>query len=195
MPWNYQISDDYPSVTGFTHLSSLQKNNVDIIYSLWHPHMSDEAIAGILGNMDYESGLNPGQGEIGHNMSPQYGLGLIQWTPSGHIGSNPLQDYATGIGGDWWDGSLQANWILAGDASGSWIPTALYPYTWAEYCQLNNVTVTTRAYFEERERGTWDVLRQTYAGDWLNYIQSITPGTYTRYGGAREMLRRLVIHA
>ena len=196
MTWIYAISDAARTVNGFEHLSANKKNNVDIIYTKLHPSMTNEAMAGILGNMDAEGYLNPGQGELYHNMSPQYGLGLIQWTPNAHIGDNPLQVYAASVGGNWYDGNLQCDLILSGEP-GAWITTSSYPYSWSEFCQLTDVEEATKAYFYERLRGTWLPARLTYARDWLDYIGGTppTPGQFSRYGAAREMLRRLVIHA
>lgn len=196
MPWIYAISDATRSANGFEHLSANQKNNVDIIYNRFHPSMTNEALAGILGNMDAEGYLNPGQGELYQNMSPQYGLGLIQWTPNAHIGDNPLQVYATSVGGNWYDGDIQCDLILSGEP-GAWITTSSYPYTWAEYCQLTDIEVATKAYFYERLRGTWLDARLTYARDWLDYIGGTPPtppSDLMLYGGIRDVLRRLIIH-
>lgn len=196
MPWIYAISDAARSANGFEHFSTNQKNNVDIIYNRFHPSMTNEALAGILGNMDAEGFLNPGQGELGQNMSPQYGLGMIQWTPSDHVGDNPLQVYATSVGGNWYDGDIQCDLILTGEP-GAWIPTSAYPYTWAQYMQLTDIEVATKAYFYERERGTWLDTRLTYARDWLNYIGGTPPtppSDLMLYGGIRDVLRRLIIH-
>lgn len=196
MPFIYQITDDFPGNTGFQHFSDKQKNNVDIIYNRFHPSMTNEALAGILGNMDAEGFLNPGQGELQQNMSPQYGLGLIQWTPNAHIGNNPLQVYAASVGGNWYDGDIQCDLILTGEP-GAWITTSSYPYTWDQYCQLTDIEVATKAYFYERLRGTWLDTRLTYARDWLQYIGDIPPtppGDLWLYGGIRDVLRRLIIH-
>ena len=177
MAWIYDIDDKTRWGYGgaWDHMSANQKNNVDIIYSLCsQAGMTKEALAGMLGNMDAESYINPGQGEIGWNMSPQYGLGIIQWTPNHHIGSNPLQDYASAVGGAWFDGNIQIQKILTGEP-GSWLTTSQYPYTWAEFCALTDYEEATKAYFWERERGTWDDIRVSYAYDWLEYLGGEPP--------------------
>ena len=206
MSFIYTLSDQPGSVTGFTHYGEKQTQNADEIYNLCIGSMTLEALCGILGNMQAESYLNPGQGELYRGMSPQYGLGLIQWTPSGHQGSNPLQDYATSVGGLWYDGNIQIQKILTGEP-GAWIPKQQWPYTWAEYCQLTDYALATRAYFEERERGTWGENRVSYAYHWFDHFNGSPPpgptppgpgpdpGSILLYGAVREVLRRLIIHA
>jgi len=203
MAFIYQLSDNPGSVTGFTHMGTKQINNADEMYNLMIGSMTLEALCGIIGNMEAESYLNPGQGELFRNMSPQYGLGFIQWTPSGHVGTNPIQDYAALVGGNWYDGNIQIQKILTGEP-GSWIPTSAYPYTWAQFCALTDYEEATKAYFYERERGTWNSVRISYALAWYNHFQGSpptpptpppTPGDKMLYGGIRDVLRRLVIHA
>lgn len=54
------------------------KNNADIIINYYRSiNMADETIAGILGNIENESGFNPMRVEAGGGG----GYGLVQWTP------------------------------------------------------------------------------------------------------------------
>lgn len=85
---------------------------------------TDEAAAGLLGNIEAESYCNPGQYEIGKGMSQRWGMGLIQWTPT----QSYWDDYHTNpivaeLGSNWFDGAAQMDFIFGNDISG-WIPTA-----------------------------------------------------------------------
>ena len=81
---------------------------------------SPTAVAGILGNMDVESTMNPGiiEGRQEHNLidnytclalSDQTGVGLTQWT--GYTTSSPqgqkLASFAIRYNKNWYDGELQ----------------------------------------------------------------------------------------
>ena len=53
------------------------ENNADIVISYFRSiGINDNTIAGILGNMQAESGINPERQEVGGQ-----GYGLVQWTP------------------------------------------------------------------------------------------------------------------
>lgn len=56
---------------------SEMENNADIIISFYRSlGINDKTIAGILGNMQAESSINPERNEVGGQ-----GYGLVQWTP------------------------------------------------------------------------------------------------------------------
>lgn len=58
-------------------------NNAAIIKDYFHRHgWSDNAIAAILGNMQPESGINPGRWENDAVGNTSAGFGLVQWTPA-----------------------------------------------------------------------------------------------------------------
>ncbi len=60
---------------------SQMNTNAFYIYSyLKHKGWSDNAIAGMLGNIQHESSMNPGRWE-GDNVGSGPGYGLVQWTP------------------------------------------------------------------------------------------------------------------
>lgn len=46
-----------------------------------YPTWTLEAISAILGNVQSEGIMNPSQWEYGYGMSPDWGYGLVQWTP------------------------------------------------------------------------------------------------------------------
>ena len=61
--------------------------------------MTLESICGMLGNIQQESGLNPGIKQTANTSS---GWGLIQWTPS-----TVLTDWCNTYGYTWYDGDVQ----------------------------------------------------------------------------------------
>ena len=68
-------------VAGNYYLSeSEMKNNAEMFYDRMRGYgFSLNAIAGILGNVQYESSINPG---IWESLDPyEGGYGLVQWTP------------------------------------------------------------------------------------------------------------------
>ena len=70
MPWIYDTS-------GGALTEEEAKNNADIIINTYRASGWDDAsIAGLLGNIENESGFNPMRQEVGGQ-----GYGLVQWTP------------------------------------------------------------------------------------------------------------------
>lgn len=170
MAWNYVITTAYNALT-----LAQQTENAYEFQDYFDGYMRLEAMAGILGNIMYESGLNPGQQEHGWNGSTSYGYGLIQWTPG-----TVIINWTAGLGLNWYDGAAQCYRIQCeGEgtqgAGGTWLPTSAYPYSWSQYCQLLNVDEATKAYFYERERGTWNIQRLDWANYWFEVITGHTP--------------------
>jgi RHS repeat-associated protein len=67
---------------GTTGTKTEQKQNAIFIYDyLRNKGWTKNAICAILGNMQYESGINPGRWQNG-NIDVNNGYGLVQWTPS-----------------------------------------------------------------------------------------------------------------
>ena len=133
-----------------------------------------ESICGMLGNIQQESGLNPG---IKQTASTSSGWGLIQWTPS-----TVLTEWCNTYGYTWYDGDAQCLRIWSEgtnemSAGGTFIPTAEYPYTWSEFCALTNVDEATKAYLYERERAGDEKLenRLEYARKWYEFLKGETP--------------------
>lgn len=77
--WNYVYSNNYAAGSW---TEEQRANNVDIIASYfnskgWVPR----SIAAMLGNMQAESYINPGQWEHTGTVDVSGGFGLVQWTP------------------------------------------------------------------------------------------------------------------
>ena len=184
--WQYIETDTVP----WNHMSA--EGNADNIASLLYSlDFTLESIAGILGNMEHESFLNPAQHQIGGGD----GLGLIQWTPS-----TSLINY---VPEPWYNGNHQVNLVVQemnGTVSGRWLPTSRYPYSYEEFKQLTDVVESTEAYCMERERAGVVAMqsRIDYAMQWYDYLGGHHPHTKSKLvilGGGRELLRRMIIHA
>lgn len=192
------VLDDYgPEMTA----------NAYMVYSFFNKlGFTAEAIAGLLGNMQQESGINPGRWQGGSGP----GYGLVQWDPASNY-----MNYATRNGIDINDadsnGDGQCQCIDDGESEGQWLPntpTAIEHntrYSWAEFSQLTDVNEAVRAFLYEYERAGTPMLenRYTYAAYWYGIIMSgqwigdggnPSPGYITkRRGFIADLQRRLVI--
>lgn len=156
---------------------SEMKNNATEFYGYFNSKgFTIESIAGMLGNLQQESNINPGMKQTA---SASSGWGLIQWTPSSN-----LTDYATAHGTDWTTGEIQTQLMwdeIINGYGGQWIPKPAkgYPYTGEEFSQLTNVTTACMAYLIERERAGVEVAekRVAYANAWYEYLTGVTPPT------------------
>ena len=153
------------------------KNNATEFYSYFNSKgFTIESVAGMLGNLQQESNINPGMKQTA---SASSGWGLIQWTPSRN-----LTDYATAHGTNWATGEIQTQLMwdeIINGYGGQWIPKPSlgYNYTGAEFSKLIDVAEACKAYLYERERAGVAALsnRLTYASKWYEYLTGVTPPT------------------
>lgn len=182
--WGYQLK-------GFIYLSNApvskawiygnryldtteMRNNAEIVFDYFYASgYSYNAICAILGNMQRESGVNPG---IWENLTVDIsrGFGLVQWTPS-----TKYTDWANANGYPIDDGTYQLQWInTVLDADGHWIQRQGYNITWEQFKASNqSVAYLTGAFywnFENPNDGSLE-LRQVYAEEWNQYFQNYTP--------------------
>lgn len=103
--------------------------NADYIYAYFTAKgWSVNAIAGILGNMQYESAINPGRWQSNNVGNTSGGYGLVQWTPA--------TKYInwTGIIGDYSTMDNNLDRIIYELNSGTqYYPTPSYPMTFAQF--------------------------------------------------------------
>ena len=164
MAWIYRIGVQ-------EHLTQAEKENNALEFYNYFASIGVtlEAICGMLGNVDWESDLNPGMKETS---SVNSGWGLIQWTPS-----TVLTGWCENNGYQWFQGGIQC-WRIECEgtggygASGYWLPTSQYPYSWSQFCQLTNVETATKAYLYERERAgsVAEAQRLARANAWYAYL-------------------------
>lgn len=156
---------------------SEMENNATEFYGYFNSKgFTIESVAGMLGNLQQESNINPGMKQ---SASASSGWGLIQWTPSSN-----LTDYATAYGVDWATGEIQTQLMWDEIINGygrQWLPKPSlgYGYTGAEFSQLTDVAEACKAYLYERERAEAEALdkRLTYASNWYEYLTGVTPPT------------------
>ena len=182
-------SDVGPSYGSY---SNEQKHNVDKIYAIFHAlGWTDNAIAGMLGNMQVESGLDPACSypKIGNTMAdidnthaenyPDNAYGLVQWKGRGSVDpdNNQLVGYAIRYGYEWYDGDIQMNrltWEYQTPAKFHNQTVDGVYYTFSSYASsTSSPSVLAKAWMVCYE-GTYSVLsnRQSNAEYWLTYIQS-----------------------
>jgi len=135
-----------------------------------------EAVSGMLGNIHYESGINPGQWQTGHIIEdPAYpndtGFGLVQWTP--------WQNYA-----EWANYNIHGNYNKQLDRiqyeleNGiQWIAKPQYGnMSFYDFTQSTQTPSYLAEVFEySYERGTWADIRSTYANQWYEYLGGAGP--------------------
>lgn len=145
--WQYKIGVN-------AQLTQAQmENNARIIYNECNQMgWSINAVAALLGNMQAESSINPGQQETSAMAAGSDGTGLLQWTSTSSSAQNPLLDvlqtlYGTTSG--WYSGDKQMNAMFA------------------EYQQTNNAQGNPDA-------KNWGIERQWYNSDGSRYGFSLT---------------------
>lgn len=175
--WRYGggASGNYQWIKGNRYLSlSEMQNNAFIIYStFFYKGWTLNAIAGILGNMQSESTINPG---IWQNLTPNpaMGWGLVQWTPSTNF-----TNWAQANGYDNDDGDAQLKWIDEKTvSSGQWIPTTAYPQSFDEFKHSADSPENLASMFLKNfERAGVEVeeQRRTQARYWYNFLKDQNP--------------------
>lgn len=157
-------------VSGNYYLSQAEReNNAALIWDYFGGRgWTAEAVAGMLGNMEQESTINPGiwQGlTVGTG-----GYGLVQWTP--------YTKYANWAGNQWENnGTLECQRIeyeinLTGEEA-QWIQTAAYPFSMADYTQMTmDPADMASAWMKNYERAgdEQEAARRQYALNWYAFI-------------------------
>lgn len=154
-----------------------------------------EAVSGMLGNVEAESGYNPwrwegdnvlNQGNPRISFSTTNGYGLCQWTPpgkyiysaSGYSGYGP--NYSDARGSDY-DGNAQ---MLFLDENADYFKNPAHPEYWIPYNDYKHASISdysidflAHAWFYNFERGTWNPVRVTAAEYWYTTLGGIVPPT------------------
>lgn len=164
----------YSESNGLTETQ--QKMNAEYILSyLWDKGWTINAIAGILGNMEAESSINPGrwQSELVGNGSGGYGL--VQWTPATKYldwcDSNGYTDPSE------MDNNL-ARIIYELENNIQWIATDEYPLSFKDFSTSTNTpSYLASAFLKCYERAGVEVesTRRANANKWYTYISGEEP--------------------
>lgn len=170
--------------------SEMQNNALIIKDYLINRNWSINAIAGMLGNMESESTINPGiwQGLI-EGSGGGGGYGLVQWTPYTNF-----TDWADSNGYAWDDGNAQLIWIDSVTSSfGQWIPTSNYNFSFETFkTSSESPEYLASAFLKNFERAGVEVEeeRRTQARKWYEYINSGSGGIGTNNDGYGRYQKR-----
>jgi hypothetical protein len=127
------------------------------------------AVCGMLGNMQSESGINFGIYESLDSSSSTNGFGLVQWTPN-----TKYFNWASsnGYGSDHVNGELQRIlWEVANNEQ--WISTSTYPMTFQEFTQSTDTAYNLAMVFiknYERPANPNQPIRGTQADYWYTNL-------------------------
>nr|WP_285131966.1 phage tail spike protein [Lactococcus petauri] len=170
-----------------------QEKNAWIVWQfLKSKGYTEQAAAGILGNMDQESGVMPDTEQIG---GPAYGL--VQWDGSAYPlvppatwnGREYVQNLmrAAGISGDYKIAKTQSQLLEWCMFNGQYIKTSSYPYSVAQFKGLTNISTATTAFEANFERpAVTHPERVQLAIKWYNKLHGLKPPTPS--GNLKEQL-------
>ncbi|KXT61475.1 phage tail spike protein [Lactococcus sp. DD01] len=170
-----------------------QEKNAWIVWQfLKSKGYTEQAAAGILGNMDQESGVMPDTEQIG---GPAYGL--VQWDGSAYPlvppatwnGREYVQNLmrAAGISGDYKIAKTQSQLLEWCMFNGQYIPTSSYPYSVAQFKGLTDIATATTAFEANFERpAATHPERVQLAIKWYNKLHGLKPPTPS--GNLKEQL-------
>ncbi|EHV2873880.1 peptidoglycan DD-metalloendopeptidase family protein [Enterococcus faecalis] len=155
-----------------------EKNTWAVWQFLKSKGYSEQAAAGILGNMDQESGIMPDIDEGGGGP----GYGLVQWTSpiAGESGRAYVQRLLgqAGISGDYRNITTQLKLLDWHMHNGQYIPSAAYPYSVAEFKALTDIGTATMAFEANFERpAVTHPERIPMAQYWYDLLHNLKPGT------------------
>lgn len=155
-----------------------EKNAWQVWSTLKGNGWTEQAAAGVLGNMQGESGIMPDKDEVGGGT----GYGLVQWTsPQGIPGRQYVQQKLAqaGIAGDYRTIAVQLKLLEWDMDHGQYIPTSSYPYSAAQFRQLTDIATAARAFERNFERPEdLHPERVGYAQNWYNKLHGLTGGTF-----------------
>lgn len=170
-----------------------QEKNAWIVWQfLKSKGYTEQAAAGILGNMDQESGVMPDTDQIG---GPAYGL--VQWDGSAYPlvppatwnGREYVQNLlrAAGISGDYRIAKTQSQLLEWCMFNGQYIASSSYPYSVAQFKGLTNISTATTAFEANFERpAATHPERVQLAIKWYNKLHGLKPPTPS--GSLKEQL-------
>lgn len=175
------------------------KGNASMFYDLVKPlGWSDEAIAGMLGNFETESTINPGIWQS-LTVDTSKGFGLAQWTPATKY-INYVAEYF-GAAADYTQPIYQVNRILheSNNTSLAWFdqprcPIPEHPITLKEYFTSTLPPGTLARYwlwYYERPAQLIDAPRVADAEKWYTYLTGKTPADPLPLPGEEQEKRKL----
>lgn len=156
--------------------TQLHTNAKYIYHYLLLKGWTKNAVAGMLGNMQAESGLNPGRwqyDEVADHFNDGYGL--VQWTPSLNYfewcwerGYEDPSEMDINLARIQWEMGVGQQWIATTD----------YPFSFQEFAiSTQSPEYLASAFLKNYERAGVEVeeLRRTYARYWYDNLDSDIP--------------------
>lgn len=131
---------------------------------------TEQSIAGMLGNIDWESmGIQPNLAEIGGDF-PNDGYGIVQWTPA-----TKLINWCNINGLDYTTLDAQVKMIEHEQIDGIQLtPSATYSQTWDDFVGITDIELATRVFVTNYERpasiSSTISIRLGYANYWYNIL-------------------------
>ena len=193
LDWMHEETDNYPTMP-----SSYKQNNTRLVYGVLQSlGWCLESICGVLGNMENEGMLNPGQCELGRGLpqyntttgiptnvyylpdqSHNYGLGLCGWTQA----PNAVLQRSVDTGIPWYNGTMQCQLLNEADTMGFWIPTTSWPDSFSDFktnAANRSVADLASAFLWEYERPdpatAHEAERRAQAEYWYTYLSGSGP--------------------
>lgn len=144
----------------------------NLMITMW-PNVTLNAIAGMLGNAQSESTLNPGIWQS-LTMNMENGFGFFQWTPA--------KGYINWCNSNGYDPSHMNSVFLRLDYELEhhiqYYPTSKYPLTFKQFIESTETPeylAETWLYNYERPEVTPQPQRNTYARNWYNFLGGEEP--------------------
>lgn len=201
---NGSYGNYYGCLFGESHpLTQAQmERNAEYIYSyLVDCGWTAEAVAGILGNMQHESSINPGRWQSDRVGNLNGGYSLVQWTPA----SNYI-DWCAGDPSEM-DSAL-SRIIYELDNGLQYYKTPSYPLTFRQFTQSTDSPYTlacafawnyersyTVLYGTEAEKEALRQKRGKAASAWYKYLTGVTPEEPVTPGKKKKHLSLLLMWA
>lgn len=153
--------------------SQMEVNATYLYNALTSRGWSINAIAGILGNMQAESSINPGRWQ-GNNVGVGPAYGIVQWDPFTKYTTWALNQ---GLEPSEMDSNLsRIDYEIANNLQ--WIPTSQYKFSFQEFTKSTETPeYLASAFLKNYERAGVEVeeQRRRNARSWFDYLGGITP--------------------
>lgn len=183
LEWIIPVMETNPATTSRQLSEAEALNNAKCFYGYMHITYgwTLEAVCGVLGNMWWESSVNPNrwQGDnINSNVAEYEGFGLVQWTPYAKVTDWMKERGAWGNYSTY--GNVECD-RLALEMQGqieAWYSTSTYPMSCTDFTQSTQAPsylAMVFLYNYERPKDYNQPFRATTATEYYNQLKSWTP--------------------
>lgn len=198
-------SDQHLGTSDTSRISDMQKWNAKKVYDYFTAQgWTKNAIAGMLGNFQVESFINPGYTETHRSvlesnaamMTYDRGVGIAQWTGFTPSGDQKLVQFADGLQMVWYDGyaqMLRIKYEYDNDLQFDHVTVDGIAYTWANYITSSaDPAHLAKVWQYAYERGGTDTeRRQGNAVYWYNAYFGTLPIWLLARGRLRRKNKRI----